>query len=223
MREYIFMFLVFLFQNCLAPTFTKEEKLQMDKQKIEMKNYKESQMIEEENDHNDLLALKSFKMTSKFTKDERRKVRELCKKQGIKSKWLYKIFRIESGGDPTAVNKNIYKKGKLIRKGSGATGLIGFLPSTANYLGTDTSALKKMSVSEQLHYVDKYLTNIKNRYKIKTDLDLYFSIFRPEAIGKPDNFIVGHKNSNVTKGNPIFMNKDSTITVKDVKTLISLI
>lgn len=223
MKEYIFMFLVFLFQNCLAPTFTKEEKQQMAKNNTEMINYRKSQVVEEENDHNDLITLKSYKMTSKFTKEDRKKIREICKKQGIKTKWLYKIFKIESGGNPTAVNKNAYKKGILIRKGSGATGLIGFLPSTANYLGTDTSTLKKMTVLQQLHYVDKYLTKIKNKYKIRNGLDLYFSIFRPEAIGKPDDFIVGHKNSNVTKGNPVFMNKDSTITVKDVKTIISLI
>lgn len=229
------MFLLFLFQNCFAPTFTKEQIQQMEKNRIEIQNHKVSQKIEEDNDRNDLLTLKSYKMTSKFTKEDRKQIREICKKQGIKTKWLYKIFRMESGGSTIAVNPY-----------SRATGLIGFLPSTAVYLKmvniegivfegkTEkerkkneelyiSNKIKEMSNSEQLNYIDKYLTRIAEIHKIRNFVDLYLAVFRPEGIGKPDNFILGYKNSRVVKENHIYMNQDSTITVGDIKVAISLI
>jgi hypothetical protein len=229
------MFLVMLFQNCLAPTFSNEEKQQMTKHQIEMVKHRKYQMIEKESDHNDILTLKSFKMTSKFNKEERKEIREICKKQGIRTKWLYKIFSIESGGNTDVSNPKSY-----------AAGLIGFLPSTAKYLEMVSvegiifegktekerkkneniyisDKIKQMSISEQLRFVDKYLTKITSRYKIRSFLDLYLGVFRPEGIGKPDDFILGHKNSRVVKENPSYMNNDSTITVGDIKTVVSLI
>src|SRR4051812_1834879 len=41
--------------------------------------------------------------------------------------------------------------------GSGATGLIQFMPSTARSLGTSTDAMAKMTDVAQLDYVAKYL------------------------------------------------------------------
>ena len=43
--------------------------------------------------------------------------------------------------------------------GSGATGLIQFMPSAAAGLGTSTQALAGMSRAEQMKYVEKYLSN----------------------------------------------------------------
>jgi hypothetical protein len=41
------------------------------------------------------------------------------------------------------------------KAGSGAVGLIQFMPSTAKGLGTSTEALKKMSAVQQLDFVKK--------------------------------------------------------------------
>ena len=43
--------------------------------------------------------------------------------------------------------------------GSGATGLIQFMPNTAEGLGTSTGELAGMSRARQMHYVEKYLSN----------------------------------------------------------------
>src|ERR1700743_3763498 len=49
--------------------------------------------------------------------------------------------------------------------GSGAGGLIQFLPSTAGLLGTTTEALCSMTAEGQLDYVEKYLQPFTGRLK----------------------------------------------------------
>jgi hypothetical protein len=224
-NNYIMIFLLFLFQNVFAPNITNNDTQSIEKIQFRTENYKNSQTESEENDEKDLSILKSYKMINKFTKEERIKVREICKRQGIKSKWLYKIFRIESGGNPKAVN---YQKGDNINpyermlKGR-ATGIIQWLPSSAITCGTSTKDLYKMSILQQLDYVERYMILATNEKEIKSFGDFYLVFFRPDGIGKPNNYILGHKNSRVVKDNIHFMNNDSTITVGDVKTFVSLI
>jgi len=211
MKSYIIAFLLFLFQLTYAPTLPIEQNKRAYRDYIEMNNFIKYQTILEKHDKEDLNILKKFKMTNKFTKEERIKVREVCEEVGIKSEWLYRVFRAECSGNPNAVNPI-----------SGATGLIGFLPNTANYLGTDTSELKKMCILDQLDYVKKYLLIIGNGKKFKSSLDLYLAIFRPSAIGKPDNYIIGDKGSIIVKQNKSYV-KDSIITVKSIKSFIALL
>jgi hypothetical protein len=218
------MFLLSLFNNVFAPSFPIEYQQKVAKEQVKIESLRKYQMIEEKKIYEDSITLKSLKMINKFTKEEQTKIREICERQEIKTKWLYKIFSIESGGNPSAVNRDKYKNKKLVYKGSGATGLIGFLPTTANFLGTDTSELKKMNVLQQLVYVEKYLEEIKKIYSIKSSSDLYLAIFRPAAIGKSNNYVIGHKNGKIFNQNPgLDINKDSVITVKDIRKFISLI
>ena len=89
---------------------------------------------------------------------------------------LLAVMRFETGGSFNPAEKN--------RAGSGATGLIQFMPSTAKSLGTSTDALAKMSAEDQLEYVEKYLTPYKG--KLGTVRDAYMAVLYPKAIGKPD-------------------------------------
>lgn len=66
--------------------------------------------------------------------------------------------------------------------GSGATGLIQFMPSTALSLGTSTTKLARMTPEDQLNYVYKYFKPYKGR--LKTLDDVYMAILWPKAIGK---------------------------------------
>jgi len=211
MKNYLIVFLLFLSQLIFAPNLPIELQNRIVKEQIGMENFIKTQAILEKDDHEDLITLRKLKMTDKFDKQCRLKVREICKEVGIQSKWLYKVFKPESGGNPDAVNPY-----------SGATGLIGFLPSTANYLGTDTSELKRMCTLDQLDYVRKYLLIISQKYKIHNSVDLYLAIFRPSTIGKPDSYVVGDKNSTIAKQNKIYLNEDSVITIKSIKSFIAL-
>lgn len=69
---------------------------------------------------------------------------------------------------------------------SGAVGLIQFMSSTAENLGTTTEKLKAMTAVEQMDFVEKYLSDYKG--KVQKLTDLYLAVFYPKAIGKPDDF-----------------------------------
>lgn len=69
--------------------------------------------------------------------------------------------------------------------GSGATGLIQFMPATARGLGTTTEELAKMRAEDQLEYVEKHFQPYARR--IETCCDFYMAIFLPKYIGASDD------------------------------------
>lgn len=68
--------------------------------------------------------------------------------------------------------------------GSGATGLIQFMPATARGLGTTTESLSLMTAEDQINYVYRYLLPYKGR--MHTLADVYMAVLWPAAVGKPD-------------------------------------
>jgi hypothetical protein len=90
---------------------------------------------------------------------------------------LMACMHFESGGtfSPTTVNA----------AGSGAIGLIQFMPATAAGLGTSSRALAQMSAVEQLDWVERYFRPYAHR--IASLPDMYMAILLPSAIGKPDD------------------------------------
>ena len=105
----------------------------------------------------------------------------LSQRLGVSASDLFAVMDFETGGtfDPAIRNA----------AGSGATGLIQIMPSTAAGLGTTTEALASMSRIEQLEYVEKYLVRagVKPGHGIS---DLYMSVLFPAAVGKSDDFIL---------------------------------
>jgi len=72
--------------------------------------------------------------------------------------------------------------------GSGATGLIQFMPQTAASLGTTTDKLAAMTAVQQLVYVERYFKPWRGKLR---DLgDLYMAILWPAGIGKPMDHIL---------------------------------
>jgi hypothetical protein len=72
--------------------------------------------------------------------------------------------------------------------GSGAVGLIQFMPSTALTLGTTADALAAMRPDDQLHYVWKYF--FPHRYVLASLSDVYMAILWPAAIGKSQDYVL---------------------------------
>ena len=107
-------------------------------------------------------------------------IRNIAAKYKIKENDLLRIISFETGGTYNPAQRN--------KAGSGATGLIQFMESTARGLGTTTEALAKMSRTEQLQYVDKYLSN-KGIEGGSYD-DLYMAVLFPAAVGKSDDFVL---------------------------------
>jgi hypothetical protein len=203
------LFLLFISNVCFAPD------LQNIKTSEHIQKTKEHLAIIQEEEIIDSLDVNymntlRIREVHKFTKDERKKLRNIAKELEIKPKWLYKVIWIESRLDPKAINKK-----------SGATGLIQWIPSSAIKCGTTTKELYKMSVSEQLDYVKTYLKLALNGKKVKNFTDLYLAVFSPNAVGKSDSYVIGHKRSRVVSLNKNFMNKDSTITRKDIRLFVA--
>lgn len=80
--------------------------------------------------------------------------------------------------------------------GSGAVGLIQFMPATATALGTTTVSLAAMSAVEQLDWVERYFQPYKGRLN---DLgDLYMAILWPGGVGKPMDYVLWDQTSRPT-------------------------
>ncbi len=100
--------------------------------------------------------------------------------------------------------------------GSGATGLIQFMPDTARDLGTTVEALAKMSAEQQLHYVRKYFLRIKK--PLHTLEDIYMAILYPKAVGKASTYILFQSQNQpraYEQNSGLDLDKDGTITKQE--------
>ncbi|WP_298689091.1 transglycosylase SLT domain-containing protein [uncultured Sphingomonas sp.] len=72
--------------------------------------------------------------------------------------------------------------------GSGAVGLIQFMPQTAGQLHTTTGKLALMTAVDQLDFVDLYFRPWRGR--MHNLGDVYMPILWPDAVGKPDSYVM---------------------------------
>jgi hypothetical protein len=107
-------------------------------------------------------------------------VSAVASRLGVSEADLMAVMSFETGGTFNPAISNA--------AGSGATGLIQFMPSTAAGLGTSTQALAGMSRADQMQFVEKYLSD--KGVKGGNLSDLYMAVLFPAAVGKPDNFVL---------------------------------
>lgn len=112
------------------------------------------------------------------------KVVDIAKDLDTDPQHLLQVMKFETGGTFDSRVKN--------KAGSGATGLIQFMPDTAKELtGADTKAaaikiLEDMTPTQQLDYVKKYLEPFKG--KLNSIEDVYMAVLYPKAVGKAADF-----------------------------------
>jgi hypothetical protein len=97
--------------------------------------------------------------------------------------------------------------------GSGATGLIQFMPSTAKGLGTSTQALAEMTPEDQLRYVYKYFEPYRGR--LRNLGDVYMAILWPKGVGKPDHYVLFDRTKTPTtfrQNAGLDVNRDGLVT-----------
>lgn len=207
MKNYILLFLVSLCLTAYAPdTYQKISNSDKTINKITT-----AIEIDNKKDSCDIKLLSKMKMIKYFNKSDREHVRVICDSLNIETKHLYTIIKLESSGNKKAFNKN-----------SKAVGLIGFLPKTAKRLGTSTEEILQMSNKQQLDLVYAYFLLINKNKKISHITDLYIAVLYPKALNKSDEYVIGEKNSKAVKWNrPLDIDKDSILTVKDVKSYIT--
>lgn len=119
---------------------------------------------------------------------------------------LMAVMSFETGGtfSPSVLNK----------AGSGAVGLIQFMPKTAASLGTSSDDLASLTAEEQLDFVAKHFEPFKG--KLKTIEDTYMAVLFPKAVGKGEDFVLFKKPSKAyTQNRGLDIDGDGEITVAD--------
>jgi len=136
----------------------------------------------------DVAAVKGIE---KLSPADLRALAEAAAVLNINPDWLATVMSFESGFRPEVRNA----------AGSGATGLIQFMPSTARGLGTTTDELAQMTFAEQIPYVVQYLAP----HMPFPDLDsVYLAIFYPAAKNHADDWVVASDGSAVYTQNKGF-------------------
>ena len=92
---------------------------------------------------------------------------------------LLAVIDFETAGtfDPSISNPN-----------SSAVGLIQFVESTAQDLGTSTAELARMGRVEQMAYVERYLQPYAGR--MRTVGDIYMAVLYPRAVGRAGSYVL---------------------------------
>lgn len=99
---------------------------------------------------------------------------------GPHASWLMSCIAFESGESFSPSVRNA--------AGSGAVGLIQFMPSTAMELGTTSGELARMSAEDQLAVVERYFRPYARR--IHSLSDMYMAILLPKYIGQPESSVL---------------------------------
>lgn len=126
---------------------------------------------------------------------------------GTEADYLAAVISFETDGT--------FSPSKQNGKGSGAVGLIQFMPKTAKGLATSSEALSKMTFQEQLKYVIAYFRSFERDFD--TLRELYLAVFWPDAIDRKDDYVIAAKGTKVYEQNNGFDKaKKGFITRDDV-------
>lgn len=128
----------------------------------------------------------------------------IAQRLGTRPEYLLAAMGFETGGTFSPSVRN--------QAGSGATGLIQFMPSTARGLGTSTNALAGMSQTQQLQYVERYLRPYQGQ--LDSLEDVYMSILYPAAIGRGAGHTLFSRGTTAYRQNQgLDVNRDGRVTV----------
>lgn len=152
---------------------------------------------------------------AKVSPEFKNKVIEICKRLDINPDYLMACMAFETGETFSPKEPN--------KAGSGAIGLIQFMPKTAPIFETTVEKLAAMTDVQQLDYVEKFLKRqmTERKKKLKTLEDVYMAILYPAAIGRDPNSKLFAEGTIEYKQNAGFdKNKDGKITPAEISTIL---
>lgn len=136
----------------------------------------------------------------------RRGLEAIAARLGLDVTPIAGVMYLESGLNPSATNPT-----------SKATGLIQFMPRTAELLGTTVDALRGMTRVQQLPYVEAYFRPNAGRIRRNVPGDYYMAVFNPSHIGKAPDFVLYVKGTKGYEQNAgLDRDKSGAIEVRDV-------
>jgi peptidoglycan hydrolase-like protein with peptidoglycan-binding domain len=150
-----------------------------------------------------LLPVRGIENTSPAFRDT---VVQMAARLETNPNFLMAVMCFETGGS--------FSPSILNQAGSGAVGLIQFMPATAHGLGTSTAALVAMTAEAQLEFVEKHFKPFKGR--LNTIEDTYMAVLLPKAVGKGGDFVLfRHPSVAFTQNKGLDIDGDGRITVFD--------
>ncbi|MEO1449119.1 MAG: transglycosylase SLT domain-containing protein [Bacteroidota bacterium] len=136
-------------------------------------------------------------------------VYETADRLGVPADWLMAVIYAESGFRAEVVN----------RAGSGARGLIQFMPASATEVGLSWAALPDMPAHVQLPFVEAYFAMVAERYGPYENLtDFYLAVLYPRARGQGRDYELYARPSRAYRQNAgLDENRDGRVQVLDIE------
>lgn len=136
------------------------------------------------------------------------KVRKVATLLKVPPEWLMAVMYSESRFNAQAENF----------RGSGAVGLIQFMPATAKDMGLSTALISKKSHVDQLEFVWRYMEAYREKYgDYKSLCDFYLAILYPRARTGDECYVLYQSPSKAYKQNiGLDEDKDGRVTVSDI-------
>lgn len=133
-------------------------------------------------------------------------VEAMAERLGTRPEYLLAVMSFESGLNPGAVNAM-----------SDATGLIQFLPGTAEGLGTNIGELSGMRAIDQLQFVEKYLEPFKGQL---TSLEaVYTSVLSGSPQADPETVLFS-SGAEYSQNAALDLNGDGRITAGEATQMV---
>lgn len=146
---------------------------------------------------------------AKVSRPFRDAVRAIGARLGVDPNHLMAVMAFETGETFSPSIRNA--------AGSGAVGLIQFMPATAEKtLGTTSDDLAKLDAVSQLPYVERYLAQFRGR--MKDVADVYMAVLWPKGIGIPLDSVLwdaGKWPTTYRQNAGLDANKDKRITKRE--------
>lgn len=152
------------------------------------------------------LSSEKLRWGAKVSHAFRFRLRQIAAELGTQADWLMACMAFESAETFSPSVKN--------GAGSGATGLIQFMPATARGMGTTVETLALMTAEQQLEYVREYFLPYRGR--LNSLSSVYMAILWPKAVGWPDSALLWTSEASpitYRQNSGLDTNKDGVITV----------
>ncbi len=141
-----------------------------------------------------------------------REVEAMAGRLGTRPEYLLAVMSFETGESFRPDVRNA--------AGSGATGLIQFMPGTARELGTSTEALARMSSVEQLEYVERYFNRRSDPGDLRTLEGVYTTVLYGSPRPNPDSTLFSQGSSAYRMNAPLDTNRDGRITAGEATSFV---
>lgn len=139
-------------------------------------------------------------------------VEAMAGRLGTRPEYVLAVMSFETGGS--------FSPGQRNNAGSGATGLIQFMPNTARELGTSTDALSRMSSVEQLGYVERYFNNRSDPGDLNTLEGVYTTVLYGSPRPDPNSTLFSQGSAAYRANAPLDTNHDGRITAGEATSFV---